>query len=73
MESFDYIFIICLIIAVFSFLVLIVRAFIPKHLMLESKEINIKIGKIIGAIIGIIVGIFIGYYLWVNYNFDFFQ
>ena len=52
---------------------LIVRAFIPKHLMLESKEINIKIGKIIGSIIGIIVGIFIGYYLWVNYNFDFFQ
>ena len=73
MESFDYIFIICCIIAVFSFLVLIIRAFIPKDMMLNSKEKNIKRGKIIGSIIGIAAGIFIGYYLWVNYNFDFFQ
>ena len=73
MESFDYIFIICCTIAVFSFLVLIIRAFIPKQMMFKSKEINIKRGKIIGSIIGIVVGIFIGYYLWVNYNFDFFQ
>ena len=73
MESFDYIFIICCIIAIFSFLVLIIRAFIPKDMMLNNNEINIKRGKIIGSIIGIGVGIFIGYYLWVNFNFDFFQ
>ena len=73
MESFDYIFKICCIIAIFSFLVIIIRAFIPKDMMLNSNEINIKRGKIIGSIIGIAIGIFIGYYLWVNYNFDFFQ
>ena len=72
MESFDYIFIICCIIAVFSFLVLIIRAFIPKDMMLNSKEKNIKRGKIIGSIIGTIIGLFMGYYLWVNGYFDFF-
>ncbi len=40
--------------------------------MLESKEINIKRGKIIGSIIGIFIGTFICYYLYTNYNFDFF-
>ena len=40
--------------------------------MVESKEVNIKRGKIIGSIIGTIIGLFIGYYLWVNGYFDFF-
>ena len=39
---------------------------------MESKEVNIKRGKIIGSIIGTIIGLFIGYYLWVNGYFDFF-
>ncbi len=42
-------------------------------MMFESKEINIKRGKIIGSIIGIIIGIFISFYLTVNGYFDFFQ
>ena len=73
MESIDYIFVFCCILGVCAILVSIIHALIPKDMMLESKEINIKRGKIIGSIIGIVVGIFIGYYLWVNYNFDFFQ
>ncbi|CAI8300671.1 MAG: Uncharacterised protein [Flavobacteriales bacterium] len=72
METSDYIFIFCLIIGVFAILVLIIHPLIPKDLMLESKEINIKRGKIIGSIIGIIIGLFMGYYLWVNGYFDFF-
>ena len=43
-----------------------------KDMMIESKEINIKRGKIIGSIIGTVVGIFICYYLSVNGYFDFF-
>ena len=39
---------------------------------MESKEVNIKRGKIIGSIIGTIIGLFMGYYLWVNGYFDFF-
>ena len=42
-------------------------------MMFESKEINIKRGKIIGSIIGIIIGIFMSFYLTVNGYFDFFQ
>lgn len=72
METSDYIFIFCLIIGVFAILVLIIHPLIPLDLMLESKEINIKRGKIIGSIIGIIIGLFMGYYLWVNGYFDFF-
>ena len=72
METSDYIFIFCFILAVFAILVLIIHPLIPKDLMLESKEINIKRGKIIGSIIGIIIGLFMGYYLWVNGYFDFF-
>ena len=42
-------------------------------MMFESKEINIKRGKIIGSIIGIIIGIFMSFYLTFNGYFDFFQ
>ena len=66
MKSIDYIFIICCIIGIFALLVLIIRPFIPKYMMLESKEINIKRGKRIGSVIGIIMGVFIAFYIIVN-------
>ncbi len=66
MKGVDYIFIICCVIAVFALLVSIMRPFVPKYLMRESKEINIKKGKIIGSLTGIIIGIFMCYYLWIN-------
>ena len=72
MGTIDYIFIFCILLGVFAILVSIIHPLIPKDLMLESKEINIKRGKIIGSIIGAIIGLFIGYYLWVNGYFDFF-
>ena len=72
MDSIDYIFIFCCILGVCAILVSIIRTLIPKDMMMESKEINIKRGKIIGSIIGTVVGIFICYYLTVNGYFDFF-
>ena len=72
METIDYIFIFCILLGVFAILVSIIHPLIPKDLMLESKEINIKRGKIIGSIIGIVIGIFMCYYLTVNGYFDFF-
>ena len=66
MKEFDYIFIICCVIAAFALLVSIMRPFVPKYLMRESKEISIKRGKIIGSVMGIVIGIFICYYLWIN-------
>jgi len=71
-ETIDYIFLLCIIIGVFAILVTIIHPLIPKDLMMESKEINIKRGKKIGSIIGIIIGLFMGYYLWVNGYLDFF-
>ena len=73
METIDYIFILCCILGVFAILVSVIHLLIPKDLMMESKEINIKRGKIIGSIIGIIIGIFMSFYLTVNGYFDFFQ
>ena len=58
--------------SIFAILVSIIHPLIPKDLMVESKEVNIKRGKIIGSIIGTIIGLFMGYYLWVNGYFDFF-
>ena len=72
METIDYIFIFFGIVCVFAILVIIIHSLIPKDLMIESKEINIKRGKKIGSVIGIIIGLFMGYYLWVNGYFDFF-
>ena len=71
-ESIDYIFIFCCILGVCAILVTIIHPLIPKDMMMESKEINIKRGKIIGSIIGIVIGIFMCYYLSVNGYFDFF-
>ena len=73
MESIDYIFVFCCILAVCAILVSIIHILIPKDMMFESKETNIKRGKIIGSIIGIIIGIFMSFYLTVNGYFDFFQ
>tara|TARA_X000000368_G_C22449363_1_gene458287 strand:- start:2 stop:223 length:222 start_codon:yes stop_codon:yes gene_type:complete len=72
MESIDFIFIFCCILGVFAILVSIIHPLIPKDMLVESKEINIKRGKIIGSIIGIVIGIFMCYYLTVNGYFDFF-
>lgn len=72
METIDYIFILCGIAVVFAILVAIIHPLIPKDLMMESKEINIKRGKKIVTIIGVFIGFFMGYYLWVNGYFDFF-
>ena len=41
-------------------------------MMFESKEINIKRGKIIGSIIGNLMGVFVSLYLSVNGYLDFF-
>lgn len=72
METIDYIFIFCCILGVCAILVSIIHPLIPKEALFESKEINIKRGKIIGSVIGIIIGIFLSYYLWVNDHLDFF-
>ena len=72
METIDYIFILCGIVSVFAVLVTIIHPLIPKDLMIDSKEINVKRGKKIGSVIGIIIGLFMCYYLWVNGYFDFF-
>ena len=71
MESIDYIFIFCCILGVHAILVSIIHPLIPKKMLFESKEINIKRGKIVGSFIGIVIGIFMCYYLLVNGYFDF--
>ena len=70
MEIIDYIFIICCVIGIFALLVLIIRPFIPKYMMLESKEINVKRGERIGAVMGITIGVFILFYINVNGYYD---
>tara|TARA_Y100001970_G_scaffold223505_1_gene275186 strand:- start:719 stop:931 length:213 start_codon:yes stop_codon:yes gene_type:complete len=68
MDTMDYIFIGCIIISIFSFLVTLFRKImpIPEEMMMKSSKSNIKKGEIIGSIIGIIIGIFIGYYIYKN-------
>ena len=63
MEIMDYIFIICCVIGIFALLVLIIRPFIPKYMMLESKEINVKRGERIGATIGLLLGLLFSFIL----------
>ena len=72
MEIIDYIFIICCIIGIFALLVLTIRPFFPKYLILESKETNIKKGKIIGSVMGIIIGIYFWYYFRITVYYDMF-
>ena len=70
MEIIDYIFIICCVIGIFALLILIIRPLIPKYMMVESKEINVKRGEKIGALIGIIIGVFILFYININGYYD---
>ena len=70
MEIIDYIFIICCLIGIFALLVLILRPFIPKYMMLKSKEISIKRGERIGAVMGITIGVFILFYININGYYD---
>ena len=72
MDTIDYIFIGCIIIAVFCLLVILLQKIIPKEIMMKSSESNIKKGKTIGTIIGIVVGVFISYYLINNNYFELF-
>tara|TARA_Y100000739_G_C20299106_1_gene324651 strand:- start:213 stop:440 length:228 start_codon:yes stop_codon:yes gene_type:complete len=72
MDTIDYIFIGCIIIAVFCLLVILLQKIIPKEIMMKSSESNIKKGKTIGTIIGIVVGVFISYYLIINNYFGLF-
>ena len=72
MDTIDYIFIGCIIIAVFCLLVILLQKIIPKEIMMKSSESNIKKGETIGTIIGILVGVFISYYLIINNYFGLF-
>ena len=70
MEIIDYIFIICCVIGIFALLVFIIRPFIPKYMMLKSKEISVKRGERIGAVMGITIGVFILFYININGYYD---
>ena len=68
METIDYIFIGCIVIAIFSLLVILLKKIIkiPEEMMMSSSQSNIKKGETIGAIIGIVIGLFICYYITIN-------
>ena len=70
-ETYDYLFITCILLLIFSFFVIIINKIIPKDIMMKSKPINIKRGKIIGSILGVVIGFFISFYLWNNGYLDF--
>ena len=64
----DYIFIGCIVIAIFSLLVVLLKKIIkiPEEMMMSSSQSNIKKSETIGAIIGIVIGLFICYYITIN-------
>ena len=68
MEIIDYIFIGCIVIAIFSLLVVLLKKIIkiPEEMMIKSSQSSIKKGETIGAIIGIVIGLFICYYITIN-------
>ena len=72
MNTIDYIFIGCMIIAVFCLLTILLQKIIPKEIMMKNSEASIKKGETIGTIIGILVGVFICYYLIINNYFGLF-
>ena len=72
MGTIDYIFIGCIIIAVFCLLTILLQKIIPKEIMMKNSEASIKKGETIGTIIGILVGVFISYYLIINNYFGLF-
>tara|TARA_Y100001958_G_scaffold149802_1_gene132809 strand:+ start:250 stop:489 length:240 start_codon:yes stop_codon:yes gene_type:complete len=67
-EIIDYIFIVCIVIAIFSLLITALKKIIktPKEMMIKSSQSSIKKGETIGAIIGIVIGLFICYYITIN-------
>tara|TARA_B100001939_G_C16513176_1_gene434549 strand:+ start:30 stop:269 length:240 start_codon:yes stop_codon:yes gene_type:complete len=67
-EIIDYIFIGCIVIAIFSLLVTVLKKIIkiPEEMMIKSSQSSIKKGETIGAIIGIVIGLFICYYITIN-------
>tara|TARA_B100001248_G_C27239297_1_gene388607 strand:+ start:203 stop:442 length:240 start_codon:yes stop_codon:yes gene_type:complete len=67
-EIIDYIFIGCIVIAIFSLLVLLLKKIIkiPEEMMIKSSQSSIKKGETIGAIIGIVIGLFVCYYITIN-------
>ena len=68
MEIIDYIFISCIVIAIFSLLIALLKKIIkiPEEMMIKSSQSSIKKGETIGAIIGIVIGLFICYYITIN-------
>ena len=68
MEIIDYIFIGCIVIAIFSLLVMLFKKMIkiPEEMIIKSSQSSIKKGETIGAIIGIVIGLFICYYITIN-------
>ena len=68
MEIIDYIFIGCIVIAIFSLLVFLLKKIIkiPEEMMIKSSQSSIKKGETIGAIIGIVIGQFVCYYITIN-------
>lgn len=68
MEIIDYIFIGCIVIAIFSLLVTVLKKIIkiPEEMMIKSSQSSIKKGETIGAIIGLVIGLFICYYITIN-------
>ena len=68
MEIIDYIFIGCIVIAILSLLIVLLKKIvkIPEEMMIKSSQSSIKKGETIGAIIGIVIGLFICYYITIN-------
>mgnify|MGYP001211350321 FL=1 len=68
MEIIDYIFIGCIVIAILSLLIALLKKIIkiPEEMMIKSSQSSIKKGETIGAIIGIVIGLFICYYITIN-------
>ena len=68
MDTIDYIFIGCIVIAILSLLIALLKKIIkiPEEMMIKSSQSSIKKGETIGAIIGIVIGLFICYYITIN-------
>ena len=75
MEIIDYIFIGCIVIAIFSLLVMLLKKIIkiPDEMIIKSSQSSIKKGETIGAIIGLVIGLFICYYITINNYFVFYD
>ena len=75
MDTIDYIFIGCIVIAILSLLIALLKKIIkiPEEMMIKSSQSSIKKGETIGAIIGIVIGLFICYYITINNYFGLFS